>query len=125
MFVILSQKTQVKKGGKAKKIQLKYTIDCRIPVEDEIMDAGAFVSCLGFCYCHDGFMDNLMDSDYTHMETVCTRLLSFNTSDLNMSCISGRVITSHLYLVALLLSCRRVRCNIIYRIHSNIITAPP
>ncbi|XP_003389760.1 PREDICTED: 60S ribosomal protein L22-like [Amphimedon queenslandica] len=31
-----------KKGSKAKKIQLKYTVDCTTPVEDEIMDAGAF-----------------------------------------------------------------------------------
>ena len=30
--------------GKAKKTQLKFTIDCSTPVEDEIMDVGAFVS---------------------------------------------------------------------------------
>ena len=33
-------------GGKAKKTQLKFTINCSTPVEDEIMDAGAFVSCV-------------------------------------------------------------------------------
>jgi len=42
------QKTQRKgatgkgSGGKAKKTQLKFTINCSTPVEDEIMDAGAF-----------------------------------------------------------------------------------
>lgn len=41
-----SQKTG-KKGSKAKKTQLKFTIDCSVPVEDEIMDAGAFVSAVG------------------------------------------------------------------------------
>ena len=38
----------MKKGGKAKakKTTLKFTIDCSTPVEDEIMDSGAFVSIL-------------------------------------------------------------------------------
>lgn len=42
----LLQKYQGKKGGKpkAKKTTLRFTIDCSTPVEDEIMDAGAFVS---------------------------------------------------------------------------------
>ena len=40
----LVQKTQAKKGGKAKKTSLRYVIDFSTPVEDEIMDAGAFVS---------------------------------------------------------------------------------
>ena len=38
------QKKDVRKGGKSKKTQLKFSIDCSTPVEDEIMDAGAFVS---------------------------------------------------------------------------------
>lgn len=68
------QQKVVKKGGKAKtkKTTLKFTIDCSTPVEDEIMDSGAFVSigprfiCLPFfcvfffveqlstCYCSPG-----------------------------------------------------------------------
>ena len=36
----------MKRGGKSKskKITLKFSIDCSTPVEDEIMDSGAFVS---------------------------------------------------------------------------------
>ncbi len=33
-----------RKGGKAKKITNRFTIDCSTPVEDEIMDVAAFVS---------------------------------------------------------------------------------
>ena len=41
----------MKKSGKAKKTQLKFSIDCSTPVEDEIMDAGAFVSQLDLVLC--------------------------------------------------------------------------
>ena len=41
------QKKDARKGGKSKKTQLRFSINCATPVEDEIMDAGAFVS-LGF-----------------------------------------------------------------------------
>ena len=41
------QKKETRKGGKSKKTQLRFSINCATPVEDEIMDAGAFVS-LGF-----------------------------------------------------------------------------
>nr|AAX48854.1 L22 [Suberites domuncula] len=34
--------TTQKKGGKAKKITQKFSIDCSTPVEDEIMDVAAF-----------------------------------------------------------------------------------
>lgn len=34
------------KGGKKKKQVLKFTLDCTHPVEDGIMDAANFVSCL-------------------------------------------------------------------------------
>ena len=40
----LSSQQQTKKTAKPKKVQLKYSVDCSTPVEDEIMDAGAFVS---------------------------------------------------------------------------------
>ncbi len=42
----MAQKVQVRRGGKAKakKTTLKFSIDCSMPVEDEIMDSGAFVS---------------------------------------------------------------------------------
>jgi hypothetical protein len=41
----LTKKQQNRKSVKPKKVQLKFQIDCTTPVEDEIMDAGAFVSC--------------------------------------------------------------------------------
>ena len=41
---LTQQRKDTRKGGKSKKTQLKFTIDCSTPVEDEIMDAGAFVS---------------------------------------------------------------------------------
>ncbi|CAI8027802.1 60S ribosomal protein L22 [Geodia barretti] len=35
-------KKETRKGGKSKKTQLRFSINCATPVEDEIMDAGAF-----------------------------------------------------------------------------------
>ena len=51
MFIFQSKpaKRPVGKKGK-KKVQLKYHIDCRQPVEDGIMNAGDFVS-LFFSIC--------------------------------------------------------------------------
>ncbi|KAL5492034.1 hypothetical protein EMCRGX_G017423 [Ephydatia muelleri] len=37
-----TQKVPTKKGGKAKKTHQKFSINCATPVEDEIMDVGAF-----------------------------------------------------------------------------------
>lgn len=43
-------KTVIKgKGQKKKKINLKFTVDCTHPVEDNIMDVASFVSFL-FCF---------------------------------------------------------------------------
>ena len=42
-LLCVSQKIQRKSGSKPK-ILLKFSIDCSTPVEDELMDAGAFVS---------------------------------------------------------------------------------
>ena len=51
LYLVFDYQKSQKKGasgkgatGKAKKTQLKFTIDCSTPVEDEIMDVGAFVS---------------------------------------------------------------------------------
>ena len=41
---VSTQKRDTRKGGKSKKTQLKFSINCSTPVEDEIMDAGSFVS---------------------------------------------------------------------------------
>ena len=45
------QKKETRKGGKSKKTQLRFSINCATPVEDEIMDAGAFVSLGAFSLC--------------------------------------------------------------------------
>lgn len=34
------------KGKKSKRITLKFSVDCSVPVEDEIMDVTSFVSYL-------------------------------------------------------------------------------
>lgn len=47
------QKKDTRKGGKAKKTQLRFSINCATPVEDEIMDAGAFVSLGAFSLCFE------------------------------------------------------------------------
>eukprot|EP01137_Pigoraptor_chileana_P015314 Opistho-2@71088 len=49
------------KGGK-KKTQLKFTIDCSRPVEDEIMDAAAFENFLQLRVKVNGKAGNLGDS---------------------------------------------------------------
>merc|ERR1712141_174990 len=62
-FIMVKAK-QVKKpgqksGGKKKKIQLKFTIDCTLPVEDGIMDASNYEKYLHERIKVSGKMNNL------------------------------------------------------------------
>ena len=47
------------KGKKSKRITLKFSVDCSVPVEDEIMDVTSFVSYL--IYIWHGPLLNLAD----------------------------------------------------------------
>ena len=46
------------KGKKSKRITLKFSVDCSVPVEDEIMDVSSFVS---FLLCVAWSLLNLAD----------------------------------------------------------------